>query len=212
MTRRELVLKKLHSLSDEEEKSAVDELTRFVWKRLKKGSKFDRTLSGAHSEQNLGEEAVPFYVSKTITALYKPNGWDWKFEERSLAEQSIRIAKKFISDEVAKYRKKRKKEGDDPLHKFVQKDANELFDLLDTSNDDNKNSEVLDKIFEVAKECTIDDDDLHYFTLRYLERAEYSLIASEMKLTIEQVYSLKRKLVRRLESRKDDFIILIEQV
>jgi DNA-directed RNA polymerase specialized sigma24 family protein len=202
MTRRELVLKKLHSLSDEEQEYAVSELTSFVMKKLRKGSKFDRTLSGAHSEQNLGEEAVPFYVSKTITALYKPDGWDWKFEERSLAEQLIRIAKKFISDEVTKYKKLKEKEGGDPSHKFVPKDANELFDLLDTSEDDNEISEVLDKIFEVAKECTSDDDDLHYFTLRYLDGADFASISSEMDLKVEEVYVLRRKLVRRLESEK----------
>ncbi|MEQ8360381.1 MAG: hypothetical protein RH860_12895 [Cytophagales bacterium] len=205
MTRRELVLKKLHSLSDKEQEYAVSELTRFVMKKLRKGSKFDRTLSGAHSEKNLGDEAVTFYVSKTLEALYKPDGWDWKFEERSLAEQLIRIAKKFISDEVSKYRKLRDKADGDPYHSFVPKDANDLFDLLDTSENDDEISVVLDRIYLIAKECTADDDNLHYFTLRYLDGADFKTIASEMELHIEQIYVLRKKLVRRLESHKDEF-------
>lgn len=205
MTRRELVLKKLHLLSDQEQEKAVRELTRFVRNKMRKNSKLDRTLTGAHSEQNLGEEAVTFYVSKSITALYKPDGWDWKFEDRTLAEQLIRIANKFISDEVEKYRRLKDKEEGDPSHKFIPKDANELFDLLDTSENDKEISEILDKIFEVAKECTVDDDNLHYFTLRYLEGTDFNSIASEMDLTLNQIYVLRRKLVRRLESRKDEF-------
>lgn len=207
MTRREIVLKRLHSLSDKEQEEAVSELTRFVMKKLRKGSKFDRTLSGAHSEQNLGEEAVSYYVGKSIIALYKPDGWDWKFEARSLAEQLIRIANKFISDEVVKYKRLRDKEGGNPAHKFISKDTNDLFDLLDTSENDHEISTVLEKIFEIAKKCTVDDDNLHYFTLRYLDGAELKSIALEMDLTIDQVYVLKRKLVRRLESRKEDFTI-----
>ena len=205
MTRRELVLKKLHSLSDEDQEMAVQELTVFVMKKMRKGSKLDRTLSGAHSEKNLGEKAVNFYVSKTIIALYKPDGWDWKFEERTLSEQLIRIAKKFISDEVERYKKIRDKEGGDPSDKIVPKDANELFDLLDTSDDEKEIARVLDKVFELAKECTIDDDNLHYFTLRYLEGTDFKSISSEMDLSLEQVYTLRRKLVRRLESHKDEF-------
>ena len=205
MNRRELVLKKLHSLSPEDERQAVNDLTRFVRARLRKGTKFDRTKSGAHCEKNLGEEAVNYYVGGAIQALYKPDGWDWKFEERSLKDQLKRIANKLISDEVVKYRKKKEQEENKPPPKLVAKDASELFDLMDISENDDETDMMLDKIIHIAKECTKDDDDLHYFTLLYFEKADFATIAQEMKLKIEQVYVLKRKLVRRLESRKDQF-------
>ena len=175
MNRRELVLRKLHSLSAEEEEKAVNQLTRFVRARLKKGTKLDRTKSGVHCEKNLGEEAVAYYVSGAILALYKPDGWDWKFKERSLTDQLKRIANKLISDEVIKYKKKRDQEKNNPTQEFIPKDANELFDLMDSSQDEDEIGSVLDKIFEIAKDCTKDDDNLNFFTLRYFDGADFSL-------------------------------------
>lgn len=200
MNRKKEILKKLHSLSSLEEEEAITFVTRFVRARLRMGSRLDRTKSGAHSEQNLGEEADVYYVSKAIMALYEPEGWDWKYEDRTLGEQLKIIANKFISDEVKKY--KSQKVQSQPKRKVLDKDISELFEELEVLDINEADcSTILDRIYNIAIEVSSDDDELNYFTLRYLEKASFTEIADEMNCEIKYIYTLRRKLVRRLESK-----------
>lgn len=107
MDRKELVLKKLANISDEEMEIAIKQLTHHVNARLRINSINDRTKSGAHSEPILGVDPVMYYVNESLKRIYDPNGWDWKFEERTLTEQLCRIANKLISDQVKRYKKER---------------------------------------------------------------------------------------------------------
>ncbi|MGA2623823.1 MAG: hypothetical protein ABSF91_08230 [Bacteroidota bacterium] len=194
--RKELALRKLSEISDGQMKEAIEQLSLHVKARLRLGSPMDRTKWGAHTEASLGVDPVAYYVGETIKRLYDPNGWDWKFETFTLAEQLIRIANKIISDKVTQY--KLKKETS-PIR--LDKDIADVYDLPEIQDED---EEVFERVRELAYEVSKDDDSLAYFALRYFEDADFSTIASELGITIDEVYVLKRKLVRRLVSRKDE--------
>lgn len=200
MTRRETVLTKLETLSNGEVADALMQLTHHVQARLRFGSRLDRTKTGAHGEKNLGMNAIDFYVGESVKRLYDPNGWDWKFEKFTLAEQLMRIANKLISDKVADY--KAKKDG---LPVFDDKDAGDIYDLKEIASANIKgNEEVYAKLIQLANDVSQDDDDLQYFVIRYFEDASYETIAKEMNADLKKIYALRKKLVRRLMDYKEE--------
>lgn len=199
MNRREFVLRKLHELPYSEVEEAIKQLTHHVQARLRFGSLIDRTRTGAHGENNLGMNAIDFYVGESIKRLYDPNGWDWKFEKLTLPEQLMRIANKLISAKVSEYIDKKEK-----MPIFDKRDTADIFDLeLMAIDSANGNEHIYTKLIELALEQTKDDDNLHYFTIRYFEKASFETIATEMNLTIQQIYVLRKKLVRRLMNFKE---------
>lgn len=196
MTKREQALKRLQEISDEEMRDAIKELTLHVKARLRFGSLADRTKSGAHSEASLGVDPIDYYVGDSIKRLFDPDGWEWKFERFTLAEQLKRIANKLLSDSVERY--KRRKENAPVI---VEKDVSEIYDLPDQSGVD---EETFTRLRDLAYEVAKDDDNLAWFTLRYFEGATDDAIAGELKIKKEEVYVLRKKLVRRLVARKDE--------
>ena len=198
MTRREIVLNKLQALSSEEVSDAIKQLTHHISARLRLHSLFDRTKSGAHGEKNLGMNAIDYYVGESIKRLYDPKGWDWKFESYTLSEQLIRIANKLISDKVANFKKKQQN-----LPVIDEWDVSEIHNINQIAQENIEgNEEVYSKLIDLAFEVSKDDDNLYYFTCRYFESADYPLIATEMSLPINQVYVLRKKLIRRLSNYK----------
>jgi len=199
MTRRETVLIKLQELSNDEVATALKQLTHHVKARLRFRSKWDRTKSGAHGEKNLGMTAIDFYVGESVKRLYDPNGWDWKFEKFTLTEQLMRIANKLISYKVEEYTNKK-----DSMPVIDERDAGDIYDLEETAKDNvSGNEEIYSKLIQLAHEQSKDDDNLQYFTIRYFEKASFRTIAEEMNVPIEQVYVLRKKLVRRLMNFKE---------
>ena len=199
MTRRELVLKKLHQLPMEEVVDAIKQLTHHVRARMRLESYLDRTKKGAHSTEFLGMPAVDFYVGESVKRLYDPNGWNWKFEERSLSEQLIRIANKLISDKPKQFLNKKAK-----IPVFDNRDVGDIYDIKSISDDNIEGKEEeYTKLIEVAQEVSEDDEDLQYFGLMYFDCADYTTIAQEMGIGIEQVHVLRKKLVRRLVANID---------
>lgn len=199
MTRQEIVLRKLHELPMEEVSDAIHQLTHHVKARMRLESYLDRTKKGAHSEENLGIPAVEFYVGESVKKLYDPKGWDWKFEERSLAEQLIRIANKLISDKPKQFLNKQAKK---PV--LDNRDVGDIYDVESVSDDNIEGKEdEYSRLIEVAHEVSADSEDLQYFVLRYFEGADYSTIAQEMSINIDQVHVLRKKLVRRLATIKE---------
>ena len=198
MTRRELVLNKLYELPEDEVSEAVRKLVHHVEARMRLGSFFDRTRTGAHGEKNLGINAIDYYVGETIKRLYSPNGWDWKFEKFTLAIQLMRIANKLISDKVEEFKRKKA-----DLPTIDGRDIGDIHDVDAIAEVHMyQNEEIYSKVIEIAHEESKGDDDLEFFTLRYFEGADFASIAREMALSVEQVYVLRKKLVRRLTKHK----------
>jgi hypothetical protein len=200
MTRRETVLRKLQSLPEDEVEEAIKQLTHHVKARLRFGSKVERTKSGAHSAKNLGMDPIDYYVGESVKRLYDPNGWDWKFEKFTLAQQLMRIANKLISDKVADYKAKQW-----TLPVFDERDAGDIYDLQEiAANDAKGNEESYTKLIQFAYEVSLDDDDLQYFVIRYFEKASFATIATEMNIEVKKVYVLRKKLVRKLMEYKEE--------
>ncbi len=200
MTRRETVLRKLHSLTDNEVNEAIKQLIHHVKARLRIGSIMDRTKSGAHSPKNLGMPSIDYYVGESVKRLYDPNGWDWKFETRSLSEQLLRIANKIISDKVADYKAKQ-----NVLPEFDNRDTSEIYDLEEIAiYEYEDNEELYSKLIQFAYDVSKDNDNLQYFVIRYFEKTNFETIADEMNIGIKEVYVLRRKLVRRLMKYKEE--------
>lgn len=200
MNRRELVLNKLLELTDLEVNEALTRLTHHVQARLRFRSLIDRTKYGAHGEKNLGINAIDYYVGESVRKLYEPNGWDWKFEKLSFAEQLMRIANKLISDKVSEYKAKV-----DDLPLVDSRDASEIFDLSNIAIENGK-EHVYSKLIELAHQVSKDNDELEYFVIRYFDSIDFKEIAKEMNLPIEQIYVLRKKLVRRLMCFKEELI------
>lgn len=194
MTRRELVLKKLHELPEEVIVDAVQKLTLHVKARMRLGSKLDKTKKGAYAEDFLGMPAVDFYVGESVKRLFDPKGWDWKFEKFSLSVQLIRIANKLISDTPKQFLNKKAKS---PV--FDNRDIGDIYDLESVASDNIEgNEEEYARLVDLAYKVSEDDDELQYFVCRYFEDAENKNIAQEMGITVKQVHVLRKKLVRRL--------------
>lgn len=199
MTRRELVLRKLHELPEEEIVDAIQRLTHHVKARMRFESYLDRTKVGAHSQDFLGMPAIEFYVGESVKRLYDPKGWDWKFEERTLAEQLIRIANKLISDKPKQFQKHQSKTPD-----IDNRDAGDIYDLESVASDNIEGKEEeYARLVEAAYEVSEDDDELQYFVCSYFENTEYEVIAQEMGISLNQLHVLRKKLVRRLITIKE---------
>lgn len=201
MTRREVVLKKLTELSNDEIDNAIKQLTLHVKARLRFNSIVDRTTAGAHSEQSLGIPAVEYYVGESIRKLYSPNdGWDWKFEKFTLVEQLTRIANSLISHNVDQHKNAKEKQK---LPVFEQKDISDIQDLGDEQLDDS-HALVYRKLVDLAFKVSEDNDALSSFTVLYFDDEDFKGIATKMQISIKDVYALRKKLVRRLMKHKEN--------
>jgi len=200
MTKREEDLKKLLDLPESEVRAAIKQVTLHVKARLRFGSLNDRTKSGAHGEKNLGMNAIDYYVGESVKRLYDPNGWNWNYERFSLGQQLCRIANKLISDVVDKY-----KETKELVPTVLDQDVSEVQIVTEIPERSNIEQElVYQTLIEYSHKASQDDDDLFYFTLRYFEKADYVRIAQEMGVSPEQIYVLRKKLVRKLMPFKEE--------
>ncbi len=200
MTKREEDLRKLLNLPESEVKTAIKQVTLHVKARLRFGSLKDRTKSGAHGEKNLGMDAINYYVGESVKRLYDPNGWNWNYERFTLGQQLCRIANKLIPDVVARYAATREQ-----IPRVLDKDVSEVQRVTDIPESSNPEQElVFQKLIEYSHKVSQDDDDLFYFTLRYFEKADYITIAQEMGVSPEQIYVLRKKLVRKLMPFKEE--------
>lgn len=197
MDRQEVVLTKLHSLSNAEITEAVSHVTRHVQARMRFNSVMDRTKSGAHGVKNLGMDAVDYYVGESIKKVYS-GSWDWKFETRTLGEQLVRIANKLISDRVQAF-----KDGQDDMPEVLDGDISDMFKLQGISEIES-NEETYSELVRLCGEVSKDDDDLHYFVMSYFEGKGMQEIADEMGIKPTDVYVLRKKLVRKLLNKKTE--------
>ena len=63
--------------------------------------------------------------------------------------------------------------------------------------------DFMDIVYEIAEEAAAGDEQLLAYLKEVREVNNFEVIADDMGLTITEVYQLQRKLVRRLEKRKN---------
>ena len=89
---------RLSTVSDQDWREALDELTAYLKWRLK-----GRTKWGAHSEKVLETPALDYYQEEAVAKILE--GY-WKWQDRyTLAEQLIQIAGNLITKNAEKYKR-----------------------------------------------------------------------------------------------------------
>ena len=114
--------------------------------------------------------------------------WEWS-EHRAIHTQLVKIALSDISHHLRDWKKKEHVE----VVEFDERIADHLTD----------DEDFLDIVYEIAEEAAADDEQLMLYLRKVREVNNYEVIAEDMGLTITEVYQLQRKLVRRLEKRKN---------
>lgn len=178
------IRKRLDAISDKEWIDIIDKLTNWVSWKLKR-----KTLSGAHSEQNLGVNPVNYYVTEAISKLFAFE-WEWKFEKFTLLEQLQRIAGSIISANVVKFKKQKGEivpTEDEILDALLEKNSSEEID-------DNNYQLFLNAL----SECTKDDDELQLYALAIHECNSFDEMSKELGWDKAKLYVLQKKLTRRI--------------
>lgn len=91
---------RLEAVSEREWVATLERCKKHLESRLRQ-----RTLYGAHTAENLGDDSHDYYTSFAYEAILSGR-WKWK-SEFSLAEQMIRIINSRISEEVEKVKREK---------------------------------------------------------------------------------------------------------
>ena len=192
-------LKKLAAVPERAWREAQDVLARHITMRL--GGKIihnpletpalvgGKTKFGAHSEQNLGINAITYYTEEAVLKLYHCK-WHWK-EDRSLSEQLIIIVNSLIQKNVEAYNRKppeaTPKEvdieslNDDRLMTYVQ-----ASDLGTES----------DPYYLQAQQAVKHDPQLLAFVDAVIDCDNTDEICARLDISKKQVYNLTKRLKR----------------
>lgn len=153
-----------------------------------------KTLYGAHTEKNLGENPLDYYFNFAIEKLLS-GAWEWK-EGRNLSEQLIRIVNSQISKEV-------KKVKTDKHQKIVleyEDIENTFYDLGEMPEETESVEADYGYKLKLIEEAIVGDSELVDFFEAV--RAEYkpAEIAELLGKTIKQLGKIKERLFRRVNS------------
>lgn len=182
--------RRLLAISEKEWTEVVKKLTCYVHNKL-----FGKTLYGAHSEKELGVNAVDYYVTESLSKLYNCD-WEWK-QEYNLTEQLIRIAGSMISANVEKY--KTRAESNKNID-FVSIESDELLSKLNNLDDEEYSEEEI-KIFEnILYEASQGDEELELLVLALPECSSFDEIESMTNIPKGELYTLFKKLKRKCVS------------
>jgi hypothetical protein len=200
-TRREIELEILKRLSRKVVKDAIKALTLYVNNKLY--GKGNKTKSGAFSNARFGMKPLHFFIGECIIKLWNPTGnCSWKFEEKTLLQELISIADSTWTNEIKSYCSHK----DDELC-YDERDVEEIYDLDAIMLKEEKPNEAMNaKLYEIALAVSKDDVTFYDFTLLYFERESFNSIANTLGLTINQVESMERKLIRRLKAHKEEIL------
>ena len=174
-------LEKLDRVTDAEWREALSALTAWIAWRLR-----GKTAYGAHSEKELGMSAADYYMGEAVMRLFECR-WEWQ-DRFTLQEQLIRMTGSLIDTQLRAYQLKME-EGRCPKGEV---DATTLADSLP---DDYS---TLDVAYEIAQAKVRGDKELETFLDAIRTFDDFKAISSHLKITIDQVYNLQKRLMRRL--------------
>ena len=206
---------RLSTVSDQDWREALDELTAYLKWRLK-----GRTKWGAHSEKVLETPALDYYTEEAVAKLIE--GF-WKWQDRyTLAEQLIQIAGNLITKNAEKYKrehpwvkdpenieKREKDENSDDLEfenwriggyrksqQFVSLDTMDPEDYPEVIDVDEE--EEMDETYEMVMRLVSDDKELTVYVEAIRACGHFEEIPEYMNVSVKRVYRLQEKLVRRM--------------
>mgnify|MGYP000645308201 CR=1 FL=1 len=186
--RKKLVLDKLEQVEEEEWLVVLEKARKHIEIRIK-----GRTKYGAHSEENLGMDAIDCYVGETIKRLYEGIR-DWKFETRSLEVEFIRIIDSIISEEVRKI-----KDKPEDATKIISVDPDSF--LIE---DVEQSEENVEKLYEEQVTTIFDaisgDEVLEEIFLLIHDGKTYDEIAKKLDIPKSKIYRAVDKIKRKVKS------------
>lgn len=180
---------RLLNVSDNDWKVALAKCKTFIKLKLKQ-----RVLFGAHSPSNLGADPIEHYLGVAYEKILTGE-WEWK-EEHTLSEQMIRIAHKFIGNEVEKY-----KSPKGQALRITYCDIEEEFYCFANAPPDEDEDEFQKRV-QLIKDATAGDDQLTILYDCFAEGLKRREIAEMLDLEPKQVDKLKEKLERRIKNYK----------
>lgn len=178
---------KIATLSDKDWRVALAKCKKHIRWRLRQ-----RTLFGAHSPSNLGADPIDYYLGIAYEKILAGK-WEWK-EEYSLSEQMIRIANKFISDEVVKFKSEKGQS-----FKLVYKDIEEEFYGLANAPPEIDEAEYEEKL-RTIEAAVAEDSQLSIMVEALKEGHKRSDIAALLDIQPRQLDKLKEKLERKVKN------------
>jgi len=194
MERDKEILERLNSITEQEWKEIVNNLTKWVHFKL-----LFKTSSGAHSEQYLGISAIDYYIGGAIEKLFNLQCL-WQYEKFNLLEQLQRIIGSMISESVRKF--KTKKGISIPTE---DTELNSIIENCDTEENEEDNNYQL--FLNALSVCTTDDEELQLYTTAMYACSSYDEMSKELDWDKSKLYAMQRKLARRiikyLQTKKD---------
>lgn len=169
------------SVSDLEWEQAMEVSVKYIAKKMKGLMK-----GGAFDESVFGEPAPEHFVLGAFEKLYSGE-WEWS-EHRAVHTQIIRIALSDIHHHLENWKKQE--------HVQTVEIDERLADRLTDDED------FMDIAYEIAEEVAAGDKDLLDYLKAIRRCDDYELIGVELGIPIREVYQRQRKLMRRLEKRK----------
>jgi hypothetical protein len=155
-----------------------------------------RTIYGAHSEANLGEEPIHYYTSYAYQAIISGT-WDWQ-DQFTLTEQMIRIINSRITTEVEKIKTTKAKELT-----FVYTDIEgEFYDLgVSDSLSTQEHEQECERQKQIIESSIKGDSELEFFWECIKEGYRRTAIAQLMNVTPRQLDKFRERFLRTV--RKD---------
>lgn len=213
--------KRLEGVGDWDWRVALDELTVYLTWRLR-GTK---TRWGAHSERELGVNALDYYTEEAAIKLIEGS---WKWQERyTLGQQLIEIASNLITKQAEKYARKHPQH---PIHKdhnledallqgFFAHDGSILVDYVEEEEKedetpdprqvevsvedypdvmDDDEAEELDETYAMVMSLVADDHELTLYVEAIHACGHFHELPEYLGISMQHVYRLQEKLMRRL--------------
>lgn len=170
----------LMNISEAEWQCAIRQLVVFLRWKLRNMSK-----NGAFGEAALGMPAVDYFRSETCYKLIS-GAWRWN-PKRSLALQLIAIASNLISKHAAQYMRNAETVS-------LEAQSGEV------AEDEEHN--MTDAAYAIAFEKVRGDKELEEYLKAVREYNDYKEISIHLKITLNEVYLLERRLMRRVCERR----------
>lgn len=177
------ILQHLNSITDSEWLDVVDKLTTYVHYKLK-----GRTLFGAHSEQNLGGNAIDYYVNEAIGKLFSLE-WKWQFEKYSLLEQLQRVIGSMISSNIEKFKAQKLYITSMEEDKLISLEKSEINDC---------ELEYYAVFRNALEECSKDDEDLQLYVMALDDCRSFDEMVISTGFEKKKLYVLQKKMTRRV--------------
>ena len=196
--------KRLSGVSEKQWREALDEVTAYLRWRLA-----GKTQRGAHSEKELGMPALDYYQEEAVVKLIEG---EWKWQERfTLGKQLEKIAADLVTKQVQKWERAHPNLMVDERSKMEDVVPQRKPELIEFTDDieqygdtiDDDGQKELDETYEKVFVLVADDKELTLYVEAIVHCNRLDELPGYLGVTIQKVYRLQEKLMRRINRAKE---------